>query len=123
MGIHEEHKNMVTALVKPGQAILDTFTPEKADLLHMVVGVSGEAGEILDAVKKYVIYNKELDMVNMVEELGDIEFYLEGIRQNLQITREETLDANMRKLLTSEKARYKLGKYTDDQARNRADKG
>jgi len=122
MSIHDEYKEMVTALVKPGQAILDTLTPEKIDLLHMAVGVSGEAGEILDAVKKHVVYNKELDMVNMVEELGDIEFYLEGIRQNLQITREETLDANMKKLLTSEKARYKLGKYTDKQAQTRADK-
>ena len=122
MKVQTKHQAMVTALVKPGQDILDTLTPKKIDLLHMAVGVVGEAGELIDAVKKHVVYNKELDRENVVEELGDLEFYLEGVRQNLDITREETLEHNMDKLLTSEKARYKLGKYTDKQAQNRSDK-
>ncbi|MDR8289695.1 nucleotide pyrophosphohydrolase, partial [Acinetobacter baumannii] len=42
---------MVTALVKKGQDILNDMTPEQADLLHMGVGVSGESGELLDAIK------------------------------------------------------------------------
>lgn len=118
----QEYKDMVSMLIKSGADIMDSLTPKKADLLHMAVGVSGEAGEILDAVKKHVVYNKEIDKTNLIEELGDIEFYLEGIRQNQNISREETLQANVSKLLTSEKARYKLGKYTDDQAQKRSDK-
>jgi len=117
-----KHEEMVTALVKPGQDIIDSLTPGKANLLHMAVGVSGESGELLDAVKKCVVYNKDLDRENVIEELGDLEFYLEGIRQELKITREETLEANISKLLTSDKARYKLGKFTDEQAQNRSDK-
>lgn len=113
---------MVAALVKPGEDILTTLNPGKTNLLHMTIGVSGEAGELLDAVKKHVVYNKDLDRVNIVEELGDLEFYLEGIRQELNITRDETLEANISKLLTSDKARYKMGKYTDAQAQDRADK-
>jgi len=116
------HADMVAALVKPGQDIKDSITPEECDLLHMAVGVAGEAGELLDAVKKHIIYRKPLDMVNMKEELGDLEFYMERIRQICKFSREEVLEANIEKLMTSDKARYKLGKYTDDAAQNRADK-
>lgn len=38
----------------------------------MATGVSGEAGELLDAVKKSVVYKKPLDRENVVEELGDL---------------------------------------------------
>ena len=114
--------DMVNALAKPGADIIATLTPEKAHMLHMAVGISGEAGELLDAVKKSVIYNKELDRENVVEELGDLEFYLQGLRAGLGITREETLEANIAKLLTSDKARYKLGQYSDQAAQDRADK-
>lgn len=116
------YEDMVNALAKPGADIIATLTPEKAHMLHMAVGVSGEAGELLDAVKKAVVYNKELDRENVVEELGDLEFYLQGLRAGLGITREETLEANIAKLLTSEKARYKLGQYSDQAAQDRADK-
>lgn len=115
-------QDMVAALAKPGADIIATLTPEKAHSLHMAVGISGEAGELLDAVKKSVIYNKELDRENVIEELGDLEFYLEGLRAGLGITRQETIEANIAKLLTSDKARYKLGQYSDQAAQDRADK-
>jgi NTP pyrophosphatase (non-canonical NTP hydrolase) len=111
-------EDMVAGLKKHGATIIEQLTPEKADALHMAVGVSGEAGELLDAVKKWVIYNKDLDRANVVEELGDIEFYLEGLRAGLGITREETIDANIDKL----GKRYKGHQYTDAQAHDRADK-
>jgi NTP pyrophosphatase (non-canonical NTP hydrolase) len=111
-------ESMVAALVKDGQLIIDTLSPEKMHTLHMAVGTSGEAGELLDAVKKYVIYNKELDRVNVIEELGDLEFYMEGLRQGLNITREETILANIAKL----GVRYASGGYSDQQAQDRADK-
>ena len=113
-----EHRELVAALVKPGAAIVDSLTPEKAHLLHMVVGVAGESGELLDAIKKHVIYNKEADRENVIEELGDIEFYMEGLRQGLGITREETLAHNIRKL----SARYEKLAYSDASAVARADK-
>jgi NTP pyrophosphatase (non-canonical NTP hydrolase) len=120
--IQKQHREMVLALKKSGQEILDTLTPAKIDLVHMAMGVSGEAGELSDAIKKFVIYNKEIDRENVIEELGDLEFFLEGVRGLMGITREETLTHNMEKLLKGDKARYKLGKYTDAQAHNRQDK-
>lgn len=113
------HPDMVAALIKPGQAIIDSLTASKANLLHMAVGVSGEAGELLDAIKKATIYSKPLDRENLVEELGDLEFYLEGVRAECGITRSETLTHNKLKLLGK---RYASGSYSDAQAVARADK-
>lgn len=84
----------------------------------MTMGISGEAGELLDAIKKGVIYRKPLDRENIIEELGDIEFYLEGLRQQLHISREETLLANINKL----SKRYEKLSYSNDAAQTRADK-
>lgn len=113
-----EHQDMVAALVKPGINVLDTLTPEKVNFWHGATGVATEAGELLDAAKKFCIYNKPLDRINVIEELGDIEFYLEQVRQEIGISREETLIANMDKL----GERYKNFKYTDQAAITRADK-
>lgn len=112
------HSEMVTALVKSGALILEQMTPEKADAMHAAIGVAGEAGELLDAVKKHVIYNKPLDRENVIEELGDLEFYMEQLRQNVGITREETLEANISKL----EIRYNGLRYSDQAAQERADK-
>jgi NTP pyrophosphatase (non-canonical NTP hydrolase) len=109
---------MVAGLAKPGQTILDSLTPLKIDLLHMAVGVSGEAGELLDAVKAHVFYCKPLDLTNVIEELGDMEFYMEHMRALLKITREETLAGNINKL----GKRYVGLVYSDNAAQQRADK-
>lgn len=77
--------------MKPGADIAANITPEEADLLHAAVGVSGEAAEILDACATSIIFDVPLDQENMVEELGDIEFYIEALRQNRNIDRAETL--------------------------------
>lgn len=116
--VNEQHAEMVAALVKKGDAIMETMTPERIAMVHAAIGVSGEAGELLDAVKKVVIYNREIDMVNMIEELGDLEFYLQDLRHILGVTREQTLLANIGKLAK----RYEGFKYTDAAAQARADK-
>lgn len=85
------HPELVAALVKPGATIAAEMTPSEADLWHAATGVSGEAIEILDANMTALINSRPIDEVNLVEELGDMEFYLEQTRQNLGITRDETL--------------------------------
>lgn len=111
------HADTVLALAKPGEDILSSLDPEKCHLLHMAVGVSGEAGELLDGIKKYVVYEKPLDLENIIEELGDIEFYMQGIRQQLGISREVVLRENMAKL----SMRYG-DIYSNQAAHQRADK-
>lgn len=116
------HQQMVANLAKKGQDIIDEMTPEKAHVLHMSVGVSTEAGELLSAVKKYTMYNKDIDRENVIEELGDLEFYMEGLRQGIGIARIETIAHNMHKLSTGKNARYKEGSFSNEQANERADK-
>lgn len=113
------HSEMVRTLVKPGQQIIDKLTPIKAHLWHMSSALCGEAGELFDAFKKHIIYNKPLDMKNVIEEMGDAEFYLEGLRQHLGINRSTVLEANREKL--SERYGNKF-QYSDEAARARADK-
>ena len=82
------HSDMVTKLAKPGAQILAEMTPEDAHLMHMTIGMAGEAGELLDAVESVVelwAQEAQFDMDNVNEELGDLEFYTEGLRQGLGI--------------------------------------
>lgn len=113
-----DYAEFVKTLKKPGSDIIGDLTESSADSLHMAVGVAGEAGELLDAIKKYSIYNKPLDRENVVEELGDLEFFMEGLRQRLEISREETLVHNRAKL----NKRYADKKFSNEAAQIRADK-
>ncbi len=110
---------MVSKLVKSPEEILTAFSPFDAALIHSTMGVAGEAGELIDAVKKAVIYRKPIDIPNVIEELGDLEFYMEDIRQRIGVSREETLLANMRKLAKRYGDKFE---YTDKKAHDREDK-
>ena len=83
----------------------------------MTLGIAGEAGELVDAVKKHVIYDKDLDLGNVIEELGDLEFYLEGFRDALGLVRSHIVSYNMEKLTK----RYPE-KYSNKDAIERKDK-
>src|SRR5437764_1204166 len=52
------------------------LTELQSDLLHAILGISGEAGELVDAFKKELIYGKTLDIENLKEEAGDILWYM-----------------------------------------------
>ena len=114
----QDYSAMVATLAKPGADIVSQLTPEMAHLLHMAIGICGEAGELIDAIKKAAIYRKPIDRENAIEELGDLEWYMEGMRQGLSVTRSEVLAANQQKLAK----RYAGLRYTDQQAHDRADK-
>ncbi len=70
--------------------------------LHAAMGVSTEAGELLDAVKKHLFYGKPLDEVNLKEEVGDLFWYVAILCDTLGLSFEEAMERNIEKL----KARY-----------------
>ena len=76
--------------------------PKLIRILHAALGVSTEAGELLDALKKKIFYNKELDEINLKEEIGDLFWYLAIMADALQIDFEQAMKTNLKKL----KARY-----------------
>jgi phosphoribosyl-ATP pyrophosphohydrolase len=86
--------------------------------LHAAVGISGEAGELLDAVKKEWVYNKPLDYENVKEELGDLMFYITAMMIYCGISWQEVFQYNADKLAK----RYVGLKYSDQAAQERADK-
>jgi hypothetical protein len=88
------HPELVRALVKPGADILSGLTAETADLWHAGTGVATEASEICLALLEFH-NNRELDLENLVEELGDMEFYLQQLRTNLGVARDEVIEADI----------------------------
>ena len=114
----EDFCQMVEDLGQSPDIVKADMTPLKAELLHCALGLTGEASEVADSVKKYAIYGQTLDTKNVVEELGDLEFYLERTRQALGITREDTIRENVKKL----RKRYPSGMFTTPDSARRADK-
>lgn len=88
------------------------------DLVHAAMGISGESGELLDAIKKHVVYGKELDRINVIEELGDLTFYIHAMMNLLGISEQQVLQHNACKLMV----RYEGMEYSDQAAQRRADK-
>jgi NTP pyrophosphatase (non-canonical NTP hydrolase) len=118
MKLTTPYEQFVQSIVKPGHDILVQLTPLQASILHMAVGVSGEAGELLDSVKKHAVYQKQLDINNVIEEAGDILFYLTGLLNELGLTINDCMEANVAKL----SKRYPQHQYSNAAAIARADK-
>ena len=112
------YSQFVAKLIKSPIAIDETLTPEKVNLWHLATGICTEAGELLDAIKKHVIYGKPLDILNVIEELGDLMFYMEGLKQELNLTNKQIITDNVIKL----SKRYSELTYKDQHAQDRADK-
>ncbi|ATH07678.1 hypothetical protein BIY24_06880 [Halobacteriovorax marinus] len=83
-------------------------------LLHAGIGLSTEAGEFLDALKKHIFYGKELDRVNLAEEMGDLFWYLAIVADELGVNMDDVMERNIEKL----KARYGE-KFSEEKAENR----
>lgn len=84
------------------------------DDLHMVLGMQTEVAEIADVYKKYMAYGKELDLVNVKEEIGDVAWYLANICNLHGWDLRDILDTNIKKL----QARFPE-KFTQENAINR----
>lgn len=89
-------------------------SPENIRLLHAVIGLETEVGELQDALKKSIFYGKPLDKVNMAEEMGDLFWYIAILSDALGVSFEEVMAKNIAKL----KARYG-DKFTETAALER----
>jgi len=67
-------------------------------LMHAIVGIGTEAGEIQDLFKKKVMYGKDIDRSAFVDELGDIMWYIGVACNTLEISFEEIMEKNWKKL-------------------------
>lgn len=97
-------------------------TAKKSDdlnynLTHAALGLAGEAGEFVDAVKKTAIYGKPLDVENLREEMGDLLWYVALACESLGVNMGGVAQQNIDKL----KRRYPNA-YADEYAIMRLDK-
>lgn len=90
---------------------------ERDALIHAALGLTGEAGEFADAIKKHVIYGQPLNRENAIEEVGDLLWYCALACSTLGVDMELVALDNIRKL----KRRYPE-KYSDQLAYERQDK-
>lgn len=86
-------------------------------ILHAGIGMSGETGEVLDSLKKSLMYGKDIDIKNLKEECGDILWYMALLLDEIDSDFEEVMDQNIKKL----KLRYPEG-FTEKDALERKDK-
>jgi NTP pyrophosphatase (non-canonical NTP hydrolase) len=87
------------------------------NILHWCLGITGEAGELVDPIKKYIFYGQDLDMANVQEELGDLLYYVFALINDLGLDPEYVMSDVIYKL----QLRYPDG-YEDDMAALRLDK-
>lgn len=74
-------------------------------LLNGVLGLTGEAGEVADLVKKGIFHEKGIDLEHLQKELGDVMWYIAMICDSCGLDMECVMETNIEKL----KARYPEG--------------
>ena len=84
-------------------------------MLHAAVGISGEAGELLDHMKKAVWQDHKLDFDYITLELGDILFYLTSMCNCVGTDIDEVRKLNIEKLTK----RYPDGVFDKERSINR----
>ena len=76
------------------------ITLAESRMLHAAMGMSTEANEILDVMKKLLFYHKEVDRVNLIEEVGDLMWYVAIMCDALDISMAEVMVKNIIKLMS-----------------------
>jgi NTP pyrophosphatase (non-canonical NTP hydrolase) len=84
------------------------------DLIHGILGIITEAGELAECLYDAIIQGKEIDLVNIREEMGDSFWYHAIMAKAMHITFDEIEVSNIAKL----RARYPE-KFTSEAAINR----
>lgn len=90
-------------------------TKEEAEIYHAIIGISTEAGEALDAVKKAMIYGRELNLVNLDEEIGDLLWYITLYAKQRNLGLDYFAALNFAKL----SLRYPDKKFEEEKEKNR----
>lgn len=91
--------------------------PYEAMCSNMCMGLAGEIGEVIDIMKKHIYQGKELDITDVIEEVGDVLWYIANFCNVNNITMDECMESNIKKL----RERFPNG-FTIKDANERKDK-
>ena len=96
-----QQKALTTAYTNP--KYVDTLM----DKTIWVMGISGEAGEVVEKWKKIVAYKKgkitKADKEELKKELGDVVWYIAVLADSLGLSFEEVMQLNVKKLADRKK--------------------
>lgn len=84
-------------------------------VVNGLFGLSGEAGELIDMIKKWIFHNKSLDITHAQKELGDVMWYVAMICESFGWSLDEIMQMNIDKL----KKRYPDG-FDTERANNKS---
>lgn len=85
-------------------------------LANAALGLTGEAGETAELIKKHLFHATPLDRAAMVKELGDCLWYIAAFATVLEMDMTEIAEQNIDKL----KRRYPEG-FDTERSRNRTE--
>ena len=90
--------------------------PTEARLTYPALGLTGEAGEVADKVKKLIRDNRPLtstERVEIAKEVGDVLWYIAALARDLGVDMETIARLNLEKL-NSRKQRGVIGGSGDN---------
>jgi NTP pyrophosphatase (non-canonical NTP hydrolase) len=104
------------------QRLAQRTSSEKMQLIEKIenglMGLNGEAGEAIDVLKKHKFQGHRLDRNKLIEELGDVLWYIAETCEGLGVSMEEVARLNIEKL----KKRYPEG-FSSERSINRKEEG
>lgn len=90
------------------------LTPDET-LLNAAMGMNGEAGEVIDHMKKALFQGASIDRTKLIRETGDLLWYCALMAEALDVPLAEIAQINIAKL----RARYPNG-FDADKSNHRA---
>ena len=91
-----------------------TANTHKEELVNYALGITGEAGEVADLVKKARFHGHSVHKETVTKELGDVLWYLSNLARLAGVSLETVAAANIEKL----KKRYPEG-FSEEASQNR----
>lgn len=93
-----------------------TATLKCRDMANAALGLAGEAGEVADEVKKCLYQGREWAPARLIEELGDVLWYVALMADLMNVPLDFVMEYNLEKL----QKRYPDG-FSFEASENRAD--
>ena len=115
--VNEPAKNDLDVFQEEALRCMRSDLPYEAICSNMCMGLAGETGETIDIFKKHIYQGKDLDINDVIEEIGDILWYIANLCNVNKITMKECMESNVEKL----RKRYPNG-FSIKDALERADK-
>lgn len=73
-------------------------TLEREPVVGFALGLTGEAGEVVDDIKKRVFHGRDIPIEHTAEELGDVLWYVANIATQYGLSLDDIVQQNVEKL-------------------------